>query len=214
MLPSDHAALPPTSWPRLARWLAPPWRALITWVVLASLIGAVEDIFGFDGILSGINWAFDQSNRYLPWPLHPGVLQFLYVANTVLFLTWFEPIILRLNLWRAVAWVLLRIGLLLCADYSWPYRGISTDAAVYLLWSVATVPLLHGRRTRPWASIPAASLSLIVWELLKLMPSAPPAWFGVAAVPFPYAAVMLYCTRLVGQATPDSVTAAMKPARA
>jgi hypothetical protein len=89
-------------------------------------------------------------------------------------------------------------GIIAASAFSyWPQvLEIPTDRIVIWGWALLAAPILIGRRSRAWLSIPAGALAIGVNEFLNRHGWVSMVW-DCSAVNLPYAALMLYGTRLL-----------------
>lgn len=189
----------------LDRWLAPPWRALLTWLALSALSGWMYD----RGVWHGVSTVLAATDRVvstildtidLP-PMPPFVHRAAFITNMLVIWFWFEPIILRLNLFRGLSWLVLRcvpslvLGL---GAASYTLNGPSQ----FLASSVLTAPLLFRWRTRPWMTVIGGVLmtgmvyaTSWLFDLFQL--TAGNDWWRGPLMNLPFAAILLYGTRLL-----------------
>lgn len=216
-MPQPEDASPPVSrWLWLDRWLEPPWRALLTWISLAAASGFVYDRWWAIWFDPAISWFQQVETRLAPSPVFNLPFWIPDTALLLLLEVWFEPLALRLNLLRGAAWIAVKLAsdLLYVATHdsmvslltrvfgSFPDFWIGE---VWLLfWTVVLIPVLWGWRNRPWMCLLAVSLQLIPGHLIhdSLFDSDIPGWIWLsrALSALPYAAVMLYGTRLLPRA--------------
>ena len=189
---------PRPSW--LDRWFEPPWRAFLSWMVLAAAMGWVLDHGGSRLIRSMVGFLFTQLNPMLPAPLPPMVQGFAMSSNAMLLLFWFEPFALRLNLLRGLAWLSLR-----CSAFAafvwfalWPH-ALSGSLGLAAS-SVLSGAVLHGCRTRPWMSVPGGVLMAATFYSFEPSAYPPALWQWIPAMTFPYAAALIFGTRLIPRA--------------
>jgi hypothetical protein len=198
MIPPEDA--PPAA--RLSRWLAgwlePRWRAVLTWVALAGLMGWLI----FDPItahwierMGGVYFrAVNQAaNSHLPgWLRYAPAIGTMFLCGC-----WFEPLLLRLDLFRGLAWIALRT--LAPASVKVFAGGLSAFMAALVIGAALglSVLVLRGWRSRPWMPVIAIPLMILVYCLLVISEITMPSWLLGAALAFPSAAVLLYGTRLL-----------------
>jgi hypothetical protein len=201
---------------RLARWLSwwcmPRWRALLTWVALATLMAEVLNRFwNFEGAYDryAISQVLQRPIAFIGerWPnlLPTYSAGFLLAVNYGLFLSWFEPLVLRLNLARAAAWLALRIAPTLLWEAYMDFIGPLTwgRAIVYVLHVIpaaATVLVLRGWRTRPWVAFIALAIPWAggVDQVARMTLSLSiPYWFWSVVMEIPAPAMLLFGTRLL-----------------
>jgi hypothetical protein len=132
-----------------------------------------------------------------------GVWNWITIA---LIFVWFQPLLLRLNAWRSIAW----LGAFAFAFTAsiWLYQSGGDSSGSFLLLAVglmAALPgvALIGWRSRPWMTLIAGALfSATFWFIGVHRPFHLPIWLGnrvfiaVLAANIPYAALLLYGTDL------------------
>ena len=193
---------PRQSW--LDRWFEPPWRAFISWMVLAAGMGWVLQHGGGQLIQRTVDFLFNHLNAMLPAPLPPKMRRVAIASNVLLLLFWFEPVALRLNLLRGLALLSLRCGLVAVVG---SLNMASADVLVlfsYLTSLALCVPVLHGWRTRPWMALVGSVLMAGVWLYFVSSHTLPVAWLAFPAMTFPYAAALIFGTRLIPRAAPET----------
>ncbi len=117
------------------------------------------------------------------------------VINYELLTSWFEPLALRLNLARSMAW----LGVLVLGAVVFErFHSQWNLPACWLVRAVLWVPVLCGWRSRPWLCLPATALTYGVVILRGHLPglNSPAPWLNVA-VALPLATILLYGTRLL-----------------
>ena len=141
-----------------------------------------------DLVLHKIRWL-------LPVPFRSFASYFAMVSNFFLFYFWFEPVLLRLNLLRGLLWVCLRIAPLAITVSMFRYQltGREEFAFAYLASSLAVIPILQNRRSNPWMS---ALAGVLVASVAYFLYHHQPGWLYAIETSMPYAAVMLFGTRL------------------
>lgn len=153
---NDEVAADSSRWRWLDWWLEPRWRALLTWVALATLTFPLMVSPMSRWLRDGIDFVLVTIITWSPLriPL-TGHLVFKMAALAFLW-SWFPPVILRVGLWRTIAWVVTACGYRVILDL-----GAYNDdpgppfVACLLLCSVLGLPGLTvtGRRSRPWMSL-------------------------------------------------------------
>jgi len=186
----------------LDRWCSARWRALLTWIALDSISIAVIDL----GFLNGIDEAMQRFARYISrFIAVPSsfVTMWPYITLAALFV-WFQPLLLRLNGWRSIAWIS-AVTVVLALALSPPILSHLGDKPWFLLGAlgiIVTLPglTLIGYRSRPWMILIAGILFLPVFAVTASMIRDPrfggPNSIGLLAANLPYAAVLLYGTKL------------------
>jgi hypothetical protein len=185
-------------------WFAPRWRALVTWVALTVLMGWA----GYLGVWTirdkMVDFIFGHLGRAMSTPL--PMRDFALRSNGLMLIFWFEPFALRLNLLRGLAWLVLRIGpYLIEASILWTkippllrnhHYEVLVPIAI-MASSLLMVPLLRGSRSRPWMALIGGALVAGVQYYLAIakFPIGDGLW--VLAMTLPYAAVLIYGTRLL-----------------
>jgi hypothetical protein len=173
-------------WPRLDWWFAPRWRALLTWVGMTALMSYVGRLGAWTMFLDMDQFFFDQVNRALPTPLPGRTVTVALVSNIFFLQFWIEPLALRLNLLRGLAWMGLRIlpiaGLeaFLHGDIT-VIRPLNIVACSALNWLV-----LSGWRSRPWMAVLGGSLFAGATSLFDWLRLYPADWFVTPATHLPY----------------------------
>jgi hypothetical protein len=203
----DEPPLTPHEEGWLDRWCSARWRALLTWIALDSISIAVIDL----GFLNGIDEAMQRFARYISrFIAVPSsvVTIWAYISLAVLFV-WFQPLLLRLNGWRSIAWIS-AVTVVLALALSPPILSHLGDKPWFLLGAlgiIITLPglTLIGYRSRPWIMLIAGVLFLAVfWYTASLILShrfGNPVFLSLLAANLPYAAVLLYGTKLKTRTT-------------
>jgi hypothetical protein len=198
---AEHAPQKKARWLWLDRWLEPPWRALLTWLALAALSGYTLDAGGWNAINRVTNFFLSTLKQIQPIPIPAWLSYAARLSNWFLFVVWFEPLILRLNLLRGLAWLGLRI--LPFAVVAMFHSRIN-DWEMALGWLVSSsvvVPVLWRQRSPSWVSaiagviVAGVQYGLESYYLQRKIGY--PTWILLTATTLPYAAIMLYCTRLI-----------------
>jgi hypothetical protein len=180
-------------------WLEPRWRALATWLVLAFVSGAGL-VAGRNGIDTGVKMVGDAFRSYLGISLPVELLGYF---NLFALISWFQPLALRVGLVRGVIWMIAYavLGIVVLNILGrWP--GAHSWIENILLAHLCGLPGLDciGARTRPWLSLVAGSLSVRLLALIYPVPHET-TWFHASMLlmtaNLPYAAIMLYGTRLI-----------------
>jgi hypothetical protein len=175
-------------------WLAPRWRALITWVVLAFLSACV--------IESGVRSSMDSVARWVSMMLTSLIAYtppawILEMSSVFAAASWFQPLCLRLGVLRSALYILIYVivGLIILPGRSFIDSEPLHDAM--LLAPMLGLPGLVaiGIRTRPMLSFPAAALSILAGFLFWTRDGSLTSALLLANLP--YAVAMLYGTRLV-----------------
>jgi hypothetical protein len=183
---------------RFDRWLAPRWRALATWILIATLTGLIIDT---GGTVKTLAWLYDLTGLVLNrfevdlGIFFPRSIQGLaYVPSILLLLFWFQPVVLRIGLGRGLIWVILGTifgtTVIAAGDYLEP-----SDTGALIAGQLLGIPGLAaiGARTRPWMSILASGAATHV--ALFLMPhNQRTPWYAFAVPNVIYGALMLYST--------------------
>jgi len=151
-----------------------------------------------------VDWTIEQPvemiNRLLPTPLPQGVLLIARSCNFVFLFTWFEPLVLRLNWTRGMAWIALRIAPFVFENF------LSLDGQVYeriiffVVSSGAQVLVLHGWRSRPWMCLVGVMLAFTAIGFVKMIPRELQnrfGWLGFVALMVIYSVPLIYGTRLL-----------------
>jgi len=189
----------------LDHWFAPRWRALLTWVLLAVLVGAVMDYAGLRRA-DAVFWTMGLMNRLLPAPLAAAIHKVAFCVNFELLSLWVEPLALRLSLWRGLAWLSLRVAPR--AAWGFLFVGIrfETGYAISIFCMVATCLVLWGWRSSPWMPLIGAALAsvadLVVQGLMRAGGYLPfnallPNWIDATVTSLGYAIPLLYGTSLL-----------------
>jgi hypothetical protein len=199
MTPLEGTPPQSTRWAWLGQWFAPPWRALLTWMVLAALGKAVPDILGEDRLITAFRWPIDKLSPS-PVQLPPVAAALAVFVNFHLLRIWFEPLALRLDFARGAAWLALRTAPVVTMVLIYRFDPTPTPNAwiygtVALLWSAALIPVLNGWRSNPWLCVLDGAMVLVLPKAFIAHPA--PAWLIAALVSLSYAAMLLYGTRLL-----------------
>ncbi len=190
---SDPESLQDKSW--LDRWLEPRWRALITWLVLAAISSAVLEWGVIDPIVAMVRSGVQ---RMLPGTVR-GLSFFLEsVASSAHILplfVWYQPLALGLKPLRWLIW----IGGAVAVSASFILLRVPPGHAAVMLflwgWPALAGVLLIDLRSRPWMSLPAGLLSMIVCGSVMPTHFNHILWWQLPLTNLPYAAIMLYGTR-------------------
>jgi hypothetical protein len=183
----------------LDRWCAVRWRAWLTWVVLAGVMGAIhgaghDALYGMLSVLRSSPRFAQIANVVPPFWQHCAIF--------VLTMAWFPPWILRLGLRRSVLWVLLGIASMITLLHHLGFDGFWQRFLV--LFATASVPgcALIGRRSRPWL----ATVGGACWGIIMAAgsDSAEDGWLWLfsAVASAPYAFILLYGTELIEKRRP------------
>jgi hypothetical protein len=182
-------------WRWLDWWCAPPWRAWLTWGALAALSGWAGEHGVWSWMMKGTLALTDLEAKASP-ALSNFALRLILPTNSFVLLVWFEPFVLRLSLVRGLAWIGLRLGLLVSGDFYGLRTPIPTLIVLLsftlFVWSVLAVSVLYHWRRRPWWSVIGGVLmALTYYQLLHagLNVHRAQLWSGWA-----YAAVVLFGT--------------------
>lgn len=175
-----------------------PWCALLIWLTLSALVGATDYWVQF--VLDEITALF-----YTSLPFDPFVSLFrvvprclTYIPASVLFMCWFQPILLRLDNWRVLIWIVL--SMLFGSLLIWfGGAGYFTSAEIrsIIAGQFFGLPGLAciGRRTRPWMSLAASGIA-IHSAFLFVGTGHATFWYAFAIPNAVYGAIMLYGTTL------------------
>jgi hypothetical protein len=175
--------------------LAPRWRALLTWVGFAVLAGAVTNWVGFEGFNKIYEGFENLVNLISPVRVSREYMNLVMSVNLFLAWIWYEPVVLRLNLVRGAAWLILRVTQL------WSFGSVAgpgdngAAAVIGILAIAGMVPVLWNWRSRPWMPLVGSTLS---FEFAALVVRTHPRvgfLFWVPIFSLPVAVVMLYGTR-------------------
>jgi len=184
----------PTRWQWLDWWFAPRWRALLTWVVLTAIGAAVfyayPDEYGYVA-----KQPIVILDHFLPAPLPPGFYALALHSNFLLLLVWFQPLALRLNLWRGLTWISLTL-VAISLFHILGTRNLWTWNIIYGASSALRCGVLWGWRKRSWMCLPAWAAAEALW-LTPLLRLRLPFCLGWAVSALPTAALLLYGTRLL-----------------
>ena len=192
--PAETSA-PPPRWPWLDRWFEPPWRALLTCVGLAMLMGWAFDLGADQTIGHGVGFFYEHLARDLHIDL-PYAWACGYTGSMVCVMFWFEPLALRLNLLRGLAWLAVRSVPFVLFNLNVRHDVALTQAFTLLAWSALAVPVLCGWRSRPWVSVIGGALMAGgAYYVETPVFYYEGAWLRIPALSLPYAAVLLYGTR-------------------
>jgi len=198
MSPPDDA--PPLA--SLARWsewwFTPRWCALLTWFALTAITIALRDAnaYRFNAMTQQ---PITYLQRLLQVPLLPVLHNMAYTLTVWLLLIWFQPLALRLSLWRGMAWISLplvaeilwQVHIAFAGyDSQWPWFAIQCGSAALQCW------VLWGWRSRPWMCLPAQAATSALMISASFLPSLP-FWLTRAVNTLPQAALLLYGTRLL-----------------
>ena len=146
--PAETSA-PPPRWPWLDRWFEPPSRALLTWLALALLTRWAVEHFGTQWMETMADFFFDQLDRIMPMPLPRVVRWHALGVNFALFLSWYEPLALRLNMPRSAGWLALRCMPWLAEALDLPLDSFLRLQLSVIASSALSVLVLQGWRSRP-----------------------------------------------------------------
>jgi hypothetical protein len=190
---TEPDAAPAPRWPWLDRWFEPPWRALLTWVGLATLGGWAYDHGTRYAIMTNADWVFDKLARQLPKPLLLEMRNFSVSCNSYLLYFWMEPLALRLNLRRGLAWFGLRIAPFAVVP---AFIGLNVASLTISIVACSTLAalVLHGWRSRPLMALAAGILDCVVIQAFVRFDLGG-TWMAALAMTLPYAAILLYGTR-------------------
>jgi hypothetical protein len=112
------------------------------------------------------------------------------ISFGVAMLTWFQPVLLRLGLFRGVLWFTL-FAVICAARVFTGATSLTADASLLSLAAALPGLTLIGVRTRPWMILPAAAaFSAMVIGLNRDSHK-----FAPLAANLPYAATLLYGTQ-------------------
>jgi hypothetical protein len=172
-------------------------RALVTWTFLAGFSAWLLES-SYRGWIDLVTRRLSITMQALAGYTPPATI--LEMSSVFAVMSWFQPICLRLNIFRSALWILIYVvvGLAIYAMYfQFPNRFDEAAFDALLLTPMFGLPGLVtvGVRTRPWMSPGGAILSMIVvyvfWDPHgSLAPAA-------LLANIPYAALMLYGTRPV-----------------
>lgn len=196
MIPADdEPSENPPRWPWLDRWFEPPWRAFVTWVVLAGLMGGALDHGGQDVVANMVESLLDRVQGVLPTPLFLPIRRVALMSNILLLMFWFEPLALRLNRFRGLVWLGLRIVPFLVVQPFVNYDYALIDTLIALVSSALAALLLRGARTRPWMAMVAGALAASFVFVVESSDFQTGFWLWPSAMSLPSAAVLLFGTR-------------------
>lgn len=184
---------PRPSW--LDRWFEPPWRALLTWVVLAMLGSLANSPTRGHKVVEMVYLVLDLLARALHTLLPHEMWEIGILSNLCLLVFWIEPLALRLNLLRGLAWIGLRSVPFVGSLVFLPYEGKLMLPFVILACSPLSALVLKGWRSRPWMLLIGAALMAGVFLFLQSLQLHGNGWFQLPAMSLPFAAVLLYGTR-------------------
>ena len=193
---------PRPSW--LDRWFEPPWRAFLSWIALAAAMGWVVDHGGEELIVRAVGFPFDHLDTMLPAPLPFRMREIAGLSNIALLLFWFEPFALRLNLLRGLAWLSLRCGLFAAVVALPLLSHVQQGSLSFAASSMLSGALLLGCRTRPWMSVPGGVLMAAINYCFERSAHHPAPWLWFPAATFPYAAALIFGTRLIPRVAPET----------
>lgn len=178
-------------------WFAPRWRALLTWVGLALVARGLNQ----EGIRKSMGEVLDflpqkmQAILHVPWPRE--IDYFVFFGNIALLACWFEPIVLRLNLRRALIWIVLRCVPFAVTTAFFEDHNQVLEIIAIVVCSALAVPLLQRWRSRPWMSIIGGMLMAGAAYYFPMRNLSFQPWMWNPASSLPYAFVLLYGTRLL-----------------
>ncbi len=183
----------PSRWSWFDRWLQPRWRALLTWVVLALIMGMALDA-GLESYLrESVDSSVTKVNSLVPGWVTSAHSSLVLIVNFVSLVTWYQPLLLRVGLLRWVIWM--GGAAATAAGFSFYAWSLGPWEAAIFFWAWPSIGglLLIGQRCRPWMSLPAGVLSVIVGTVLFERQHEVP-WWWIPVTNLRYAAVMLYGT--------------------
>jgi len=149
-------------------WCESRWRSFAVWAALT-----IGSIFAFTSplsvqIMEGADVAIHVFRRWLS--LSSIDLSLVWDWSVSVFaLTWFQPVLLRLDRKRGVAWIVgftawpAIVGLLF--GFDWEY--VHFAHFMFAISALTAVLLLKGQRTRPWLGVIAAFGYLIGMSLSR-----------------------------------------------
>jgi hypothetical protein len=194
-MPDKDTAHARSLWLWLDWWFEPRWRALLTWLILVMLDARIIQHFSYNRLERAVTWPIKAINDWIPISLLLGYTPILLSLNIALAMIWFEPLALRFNLWRGIAWLFLRaVPWVIISRFS---TNVWESLGVILFFDIAIIIILRGWRSRPW-------MILICWVLLvgailwkKTTSMNTPYWVQSAILSACYALPMLYGTQLL-----------------
>jgi hypothetical protein len=185
-----------------------PWRALFSWMALAGISVAAVNLGLLKLALNAVNLFARKVSAFV---VLPSDLVGIWNCVTIgIAFVWYQPLLLRLNAWRSIAWISAAAISLTASlfsvedDQSW---GLIAGVGI-----VATLPgaVLIGWRSRPWMILIAGALfTATFWFMASIGQSifskafGNPVFMAILAANIPYAAVLLYGTEL--KANTDAV---------
>jgi hypothetical protein len=176
-------------------WLAPRWRALITWMALCWVSLAVLKYDKSRGVSAAIVWFSGTLKSVIGYSPSNELLR---VCAILALLSWFQPVCLRLGITRCVLYSFIYIGLGLAVLRSGPFFLTPQLGEAVLVTPILGLPglLSIGVRTRARLSPVGGFLSLCAFLGLTYHASRS-ADLTFLLGNLPYAVVMLYGTRLI-----------------
>jgi hypothetical protein len=184
---------------RISRWLdwwcLPPWRAFLTWAAFLIVSFYLIKLGLDDWVYHVAGKAERQINTGSLIPT--GMFQRLWAISTLwLFVTWFQPVLLRLPFWRALAWICIPLIVIL-AFAPTNQDGWTVRAYGFAIAASPAVALI-GERSRWWVIILAAACDAAMDSL-----DSNNWWVGSLV----YAAVILFGSRKRLRSSPANVSA-------
>jgi hypothetical protein len=179
-------------------WFEPRWQAVLIWLTLAGVSGAVIDTRAFQWGFDNLYGTLIKQTARLGLAVPGGLREIIAFCNVFVLMTWFHPVALRLNLSRTLIW--LAICTTCCFAFFiiefryWDRLGVLFFTAGPGIAGLALI----GWRTRPLMSVVASVLAACVVQCLlwfQVRTASGPYWLILMAVNLPYALVMIYGTK-------------------
>ena len=88
------------------RWLQPRWRALLTWAVFAVATGlALGPVEGWLFVEKGVEFTLSQVEALIGVSIPHIALSFAEVPTVLALFCWYQPVVLRVGVWRTLIWI-------------------------------------------------------------------------------------------------------------
>ncbi len=177
------------------------WRTLVSWIALTAISVALVNAGLLKVAFKMADLFARRISSFVTVPREVvGIWSCIIMASTFV---WFQPLLLRLNAWRSIAWVgavaaaFTVSALSIAGDQSWGFY-----AAPGICLALPGMALI-GWRSRPWMSLIAAALfSAMYWFMAATEPAiiseafGNPVFMALVIANIPYAAALIYGTEL------------------
>jgi hypothetical protein len=144
-------------------------------------------------------WYIDLFNHLgFPIRMQPMLFNVFLTIHYGIVYWWIAPLALRLDLRRGAWWLFIMIATdAVLSDLLPRDLNLLIPATLKLLRLAALALVLRGWRSRVWMLFPGGALYSLVAAVLWSLSMRPPEWIGNYVALLPYAATLLYGTRLL-----------------